>query len=168
MVGILLKLSCGQPFPGQGFPEKDIIGPRFSLSHIYYIKVMHGAGLIQGWLIWKAFGCIENAQNLAQPKKCGKKRQTPFLDAFEVSGSESEVRISIKILVLKLSNLMTLIVHNCTAKTGTLRNDQRNVPEIRGSPITRQLAGNTIYCSDKTLLCSRVGDHGQSRSYLAK
>ena len=48
-----------------------------------------------------------------QPKKCGKIKATPFLDAFEVSGSESEVRILIKILVLKLSNLMTLIVRNC-------------------------------------------------------
>ena len=48
--------------------------------------------------------------------------------------------------------------YNVTAKTGTLRNDQRNIPEIRGSAITRQLAGNAIYRSDKTLLCSRVGD----------
>ena len=53
-------------------------------------------------------------KNLAQPKKRGKIKATPFLDAFEVSGSEFEVRILIKILVLKLSNLMTLIVRNCT------------------------------------------------------
>ena len=52
-------------------------------------------------------------KNLAQPKKRGKIKATPFLDAFEVSVSESEVRILIKILVLKLSNLMTLIVRNC-------------------------------------------------------
>ena len=43
-------------------------------------------------------------KNLAQPKKHGKIKATPFLDVFEVSGSESEVRILIKILVLKLSN----------------------------------------------------------------
>ena len=42
----------------------------------------------------------------------GKSRQHHFW-TFLRSGSESEVRISIKILVLKLTNLMTLIVHNC-------------------------------------------------------
>ena len=61
-------------------------------------------------------GALKTPKNLAQPKKRGKIKATPFLDAFEVSGSESEVRISIKILVLKLSNLMTLIVRNCSIK----------------------------------------------------
>ena len=59
-------------------------------------------------------GALKTPKNLAQPKKRGKVKATPFLDVFEVSGSESDVRISIKILVLKLSNLMTLIVRNCT------------------------------------------------------
>ena len=58
-------------------------------------------------------GALKTPKNLAQPKKCGKIKATPFLDVFAVSGSESEVRISRKILVLKLSNLMTLIVRNC-------------------------------------------------------
>ena len=67
-------------------------------------------------------GALKIPKNLAQPKKRGKIKVTPFLDVFEVSGSESEVRISIKILVLKLSNLMTLIVRNCTiAPIGQLR-----------------------------------------------
>ena len=60
-------------------------------------------------------GALKMPKNLAQPKRHGKIKATPFLDVFEVSGSESEVRISIKILVLKLSNLMTLIVRNCMA-----------------------------------------------------
>ena len=59
---------------------------------------------------------LKMPKNLAQPKKRGKIKATPFLDAFEVSGSESEVRILIKILVLKLSNLMTLIVCNCSPR----------------------------------------------------
>ena len=59
----------GIPFAGQGFPEKDIIGPIFILSHIYYIRVMHGAELIQRWLIWKTFGCVENAQKFGTTKK---------------------------------------------------------------------------------------------------
>ena len=74
---------------------------------------MHGIELIQRWLIWKTFGCVENAQKIGKTKKREKIKATPFLDVFEVSGSESEVRISIKILALKLSNLMTLIVCNC-------------------------------------------------------
>ena len=41
---------------------------------------------------------------------------TPFLNSFKVSESESEVRILIKILVLKFSKLMTLFVRNCTKK----------------------------------------------------
>jgi len=53
-------------------------------------------------------------KNLANPKKREKNKVTPFLNIFEVPDSESEVRISIKILIVKLSNLMTLIVHNCT------------------------------------------------------
>jgi len=52
-------------------------------------------------------------KNLANPKKHEKNKATPFLNVFEVPDSESEVRISIKILILKLSNLMTLIVCNC-------------------------------------------------------
>ena len=64
-------------------------------------------------------GALKTPKNLAQPKKCGKIKATPFLDVFEVSGSESEVRISIKILVVKLSNLMTLIVHNCICMKGS-------------------------------------------------
>ena len=56
-------------------------------------------------------GALKMPKNLAQPKKRGKIKATPFLDVFEVSGSE--VKILIKILVLKLSNLMTLIVRNC-------------------------------------------------------
>ena len=51
--------------------------------HIYYIKVINGAELIQRWLIHKTFGCVENAQNLATPKKCGKIKETPFLNNFE-------------------------------------------------------------------------------------
>ena len=65
-----------------------------------------------GWF-GRLLGALKTPKNLAQPKKRGKIKATPFLDAFEVSGSESEVRISIKILVLKLSNLITLIVRNC-------------------------------------------------------
>ena len=57
-------------------------------------------------------------KNLAQLKKRGKIKATPFPDVFEVSGSEFEVRISKKILVLKLSNLMTLIVRNCSLRIG--------------------------------------------------
>jgi hypothetical protein len=53
-------------------------------------------------------------KNLATPKKCGKFKETPFLNSFKVSDSESEVRILIKILVLKLSKLMTLFVRNCS------------------------------------------------------
>ena len=53
-------------------------------------------------------------KNLATPKKCGKIEETPFLNSFKVSDSESEVRILIKILVLKLSKLMTLFVRNCS------------------------------------------------------
>jgi len=53
-------------------------------------------------------------KNLANPKKHEENKVTPFLNVFKVPDSESEVRISIKILILKLSNLMTLIVHNCT------------------------------------------------------
>ena len=57
-------------------------------------------------------------KNLATPKKCGKIKETPFLNSFKVSDSESEVRILIKILVLKLSKLMTLFVRNCTSADG--------------------------------------------------
>ena len=52
-------------------------------------------------------------KNLANPKKHEKNKVTPFLNVFKVPDSESEVRIFIKILILKLSNLMTLIVCNC-------------------------------------------------------
>ena len=50
---------------------------------------------------------------LATPKKHGKIKATPFLNNFKGSDAESEVRILIKILILKLSNLITLFVHNC-------------------------------------------------------
>jgi len=62
-------------------------------------------------------GVLKIPKNLAQPKKHGKNKATPFLNVFEVPDSESEVRISIKNLVLKLSNLMTLFVCNCTEST---------------------------------------------------
>jgi len=52
-------------------------------------------------------------KNLANPKKREKNKATPFLNVFEIPDSESEVRISIKILIPKLSNLMTLSVCNC-------------------------------------------------------
>ena len=60
------------------YQKKNIIGPWFILSHIYYIKVTNGAEseLIQRWLIWKTFGHIENAQKLGHPQKSmGKSRQ---------------------------------------------------------------------------------------------
>ena len=63
---------------------------------------------------WTLLGALKTPKNLAQPKKHGKNKATPFLNVFEVPGSKSEVRISIKNLVFKLSNLMTLFVRNCT------------------------------------------------------
>ena len=75
---------------------------------------MNGAELIQRWLIHKTLGVLKMPKNLATPKKRGKIKETPFLNSFKVSDSKSEVRILIKILVLKLSKLMTLFVHNCT------------------------------------------------------
>ena len=75
-------------------------------------------------------GVLKTPKNLAQPKKRGKIKATPFLDAFEVSGSGSEVRISVKILVLKLSNLMTLIVRNCIPEEIQLKSAmQPMIPE---------------------------------------
>jgi len=41
-------------------------------------------------------GVLKPPKNLAQPKKHGKNKATPFLNVFEVPDSESEVRISIK------------------------------------------------------------------------
>ena len=48
------------PFPGQGLLKTDIIGPQFIFLHIYYIRVINGAELIQRWLIPKTLGCVEN------------------------------------------------------------------------------------------------------------
>jgi len=75
--------------------------------------VTDGIQLIQRQLIPDTFGVLKTPKNLAQPKKCGKNKAIPFLNVFEVPDSESEVRILIKNLVLKLSNLMTLFVCNC-------------------------------------------------------
>ena len=66
-----------------------------------------------GWFA-RLLGVLKMPKNLATPKKCGKIKKTPFLNSFKVSDSKSEVRILIKILVLKLSKLMTLFVRNCT------------------------------------------------------
>ena len=65
-----------------------------------------------GWFA-RLLGVLKMPKNLATPKKCGKIKETPFLNSFKVSDSECEVRILIKILVLKLSKLMTLFVRNC-------------------------------------------------------
>ena len=63
----------------------------------------------------RLLGALKVPKNLATQKKRGKIKATPFLNSFKVSGSESEVRILIKILVLKLSKLMTLFVCNCSS-----------------------------------------------------
>ena len=114
MGGILLKLSRGNTLSRSRFP-----GKRYNWTQIHFVThLIHQghawrridpemADLEDFWVCWK------HTKNLVQPKKRRKIKATPFLDVFEVSGSESEVRISIKILVLKLSNLMTLIVCNC-------------------------------------------------------
>ena len=66
------------------------------------------ANLEDFWVCWKC------PKIWPPQKKCGKIKATPFLNSFKVSDSDSEVRILIKILVLKLSNLMTLFVCSCT------------------------------------------------------
>ena len=101
--GILLKLSCGHTLSRSRYP-----GKRYNWTLIHFVTHL----LHQGRLL----GPLKMPKILARPKKHGKFKATPFLEVFEVSGSESDVRISIKILVLKLSNLMTLIVHNCRVR----------------------------------------------------
>ena len=76
--------------------------------------------MVQNWSrdsqFGRLLGVLKVPKNLAIPKKRGKIKATPFLNSFKVSESESEVRILIKILVLKFSKLMTLFVRNCTKK----------------------------------------------------
>ena len=90
-----------------------IIGPWFIFLHIYYIRVHKWCRIDPDGWFGRLLGVLRMPKNLATPKKHGKIKATPFLNSFKVSDPESEVRISIKILVLKLSNLMTLFVLNC-------------------------------------------------------
>ena len=113
MVGILLKLSHGHTISRSRFP-----GKRYNWTPIHFITHLLHQGhawqrinpemtdLEDFWVCWK------HPKIWHDQKSMGKLRQHHFW-TFLRSGSESEVRISIKILVLKLTNLMTLIVRNC-------------------------------------------------------
>ena len=71
------------PFPGQGLPKTDIIGPWFIFLHIYYIRVINGAELIQRWLIHKTFGRVENAQKFGHPEKVWENQGNTFSEEFQ-------------------------------------------------------------------------------------
>jgi len=134
-VGYGLNASCcsGGTLPaGALVASVDISGPGYSGStgvsrlNASCAKVLN-----------LSFGCVETPKNLAQPKKHGKNKATPLLNVFEVPGSESEVRISIKNLVLKLSNLMTLFVRNCssTRNASALTPSRTSVTRTQWPPI---------------------------------
>ena len=63
------------------------------------------------WFFW--------AQNLVDPKSCGKNQLKPFSDIFESPESEYEVTFVQKKFSQALENMRALVVHNCTMQIST-------------------------------------------------